>query len=129
MMMMSAEEVRQCVDGIQSADLERVGQCLCAVETVLSSFGPDGESLRPWPELLVCIPRLFALCISDDGDLRHDAHRTIRNICTVRQFARMAVWAVPRRGRRHGAAGGPTHPAGDGLAPGRAHQRAAAAVA
>jgi hypothetical protein len=38
-MMMLAEEVRQSADGILSTDLERVGQCLCAVETVLSSIG------------------------------------------------------------------------------------------
>jgi hypothetical protein len=90
---MSAEEVRQCVDGILSQDLERVGQCLCAVETELSSIGigPDGGSTRPWPELLVCIPRVFALCLSDDGDLRHDAYRTLRNICTVRLFARAVL--------------------------------------
>jgi hypothetical protein len=91
--MMSAEEVRQCADGILSQELERVGQCLCAVETVLPSIGigPDGGSPRPWMELLVCIPRLFALCLSDDVDLQHDAYRTIRNLCTVRPFARAAL--------------------------------------
>jgi hypothetical protein len=48
-MMMSAEEVRQCADGILSTDQERVGQCLCSVETVLSSIGigPHAGSPRP----------------------------------------------------------------------------------
>jgi hypothetical protein len=77
-MMMSAEKVRQCADGILCSDLERVGQCLCTVETVLSSigFGPDGGSPRAWTELLVCIPRLFALCLSDDGDCSRSALAT-----------------------------------------------------